>query len=209
MVFGQSGMHQLVNKERGQELEERSERNGAVSHCAVSSPIGDIASTILKYLRSTSKRDFVVIPIIVLIEQAISRRALRFWGAPLMIWGYLQYRLSGEYRNRIGLGGPGLSGPPPAHLVTSGIYSVTRNPMYTGHIIFLAGLAICTGSPAASAVAVAVVPWFRNRIIENEQQLKGIFGEEFEDYAKKVGRWGPRFAPVSRTRAMSIAPEES
>lgn len=126
-----------------------------------------------------------------------------------MIWGYLQYRLSGEYRNRIGRGGPGLSGPPPAHLVTSGIYRVTRNPMYTGHIIFLAGLTIFSGSPAAAAVAVGVVPWFRSRIIENEQQLREIFGEEFEDYAKKVARWGPRLASGSRTRGVSVAHESN
>jgi len=199
-------MHQTVDREWGRELEERSKRTGAISHCAIASPIGEITSTIMRYVRSTSKRDFVVIPIIVLIEQTISRRRLRFWGAPLMIWGYLQYRLSGEYRNRTGLGGPGLSGPPPEHLVTSGIYRVTRNPMYTGHIIFLAGLAIFSGSRSATAVAIGVVPWFRSRIIENEQQLRQIFGEEFGDYAEKVGRWGPRFASGSRTRGVSVAP---
>jgi len=161
---------------------------------------GTIASTMLGYLRSTSKRDFIVIPIIVLIEQAIARRRLRVAGVPLMIWGYLQYRLTGEYRSHIGGGGPGVSGPPPEHLVTSGIYRLSRNPMYAGHVIFLAGLTITTGSPIALVVTLGVVPWFRSRIIENEQQLRELFGEEFATYATEVGRWGPRPALVSLAR---------
>ena len=146
------------------------------------------ASMIGRYLRSTSKRDFVVIPVIILIDQAISRRRLHLAGAPLMAWGYLQYRLAGSYRSRNGGGGPGVSRPPPDRLVTSGIYRVTRNPMYTGHIIFLAGLAICTLSPAAMAIAIGVIPWFRRRIIDNERQLRLLFGEEFEQYAQVVDR---------------------
>ncbi len=159
-----------------------------------------VISTISSYVRSTSKRDFIVIPIIVLIEQAISRRRLRARGIPLMIWGYLQYRLAGSYRSRIGRGGPGVSGPPPERLVTSGIYAMTRNPMYLGHIIFLAGLTISTDSPIALAVTIGVIPWFRGRIIENERQLQELFGTEFDDYAARVGRWGPGSNVASRVR---------
>ncbi len=156
-----------------------------------------MTSTVLSYLRSTSKRDFVVIPIIVLVEQAISRRRLRIAGVPLMLWGYLQYRLAGNFRSRVGGGGPGVSGPPPDHLVTSGIYRVTRNPMYAGHVIFLAGLTICTGSPIAAAITIGIVPWFRRRIIDNEEQLRELFGDEFADYAKSVGRGGPNWKTLS------------
>ena len=168
------------------------------------SPLETAALMASRYLRSTSKRDFIVIPILVLIEQAISRRRMRPWGIPLMVWGYLQYRFSGNYRVRMGGGGPGVSGPPPEHLVMSGIYRVTRNPMYTGHIIFLFGLAICTSSPSAITVAFGVVPWFRQRIIENEQQLRRLFGDQFDDYATKVGRWGPGWTILAGARQASI-----
>ena len=43
-------------------------------------------STIRAYLRSTSKRDFVVIPIAVLVEPALSRRRLRLAGVPFIAW---------------------------------------------------------------------------------------------------------------------------
>jgi len=147
-------------------------------------------STIIGYLRSTSKRDFIVIPIAVLVEQMLSRRKTRLAGLPLMAWGYLQYRISGDYRNSVGGGGPGISGPPPERLVTSGIYGLTRNPMYTGHVIFLAGLVISTSSPFALAATIGTVPWLRSRILRDEQRLTELFGKDYEDYAARVTRWG-------------------
>jgi steroid 5-alpha reductase family enzyme len=58
-----------------------------------------------------------------------------------MLWGYLQYRLCGQYRGKRSGGGPGPE-VPPERLVSSGIYAYTRNPMYLGHIIFLIGLTL-------------------------------------------------------------------
>ena len=165
------------------------------------SPFARSKSTIRAYVRSTSKRDFVVIPIAVLAEQTLSQRRLRFVGVPFMAWGYLQYLLSGRYRSRLGGGGPGLSGPPPDRLVTSGIYSITRNPMYTGHVLFLAGLALSTGSPFALAVAIGVVPWFRTRITGDERRMMELFGTEYDNYCARVSRWGPW--PASRSALLS------
>lgn len=149
-----------------------------------------VVKVVRSYLRSTSKRSFVAIPIMVLIEQAVSRRKLHAIGLPLMAWGYLQYRFGGRYRNRIGGGGPGVSGPPPARVCSSGIYRVTRNPMYTGHLIYLTGLTLLTRSPFSGAVTVGLVPWFRNRIIEDERRLIPILGEDYVEYLQRVPRWG-------------------
>lgn len=151
-----------------------------------------VKTTARTYLRSTSKRTFVVFPLAVLSEQAVAKRSLHFIGVPLMAWGYLQYRFGGNYRTGIGGGGPGVSGAPPEQLVTSGIYKVTRNPMYTGHIIFLLGLTLSTLSPLAFTMTVAVIPWFRARIIEDEKRLLELFGSEYAAYMEKVGRWGPK-----------------
>ena len=75
--------------------------------------------------------------------------------------------------------------------MTSGIYRITRNPMYTGHVLFLAGLAFLTGSPFALAVAIGVVPWFRTRIVGDEQRMMDLFGTDYDAYRARVGRWGP------------------
>jgi hypothetical protein len=142
-------------------------------------------------LTSTSTRTFAVWPALVAAEQLIARRPVRVSWLPLLPWGYLQYRLSGAYRSRLGGGGPGMSRPP-ERIVTTGVYRWTRNPMYLGHQIFLAGLALATRSPLATALLVAHVPWFAARAREDEQALEASFGAAYESYRRSVPRWFPR-----------------
>jgi hypothetical protein len=139
-------------------------------------------------LKSTSTRTFVVWPALVVAEQLIVRRPVRVSWLPLLPWGYLQYRWSGAYRSRLGGGGPGMSHPPD-RIVTTGIYGWTRNPMYLGHQIFLAGLALTTRSPLATALFVAHIPWFAARVRRDEQALEAGFGAAYESYRRSVPRW--------------------
>ena len=60
---------------------------------------------------------------------------------PLLVWGYLQYKLIGRYRGPRAGGGPGMD-TMPDRILDDGPYRFTRNPMYLGHLIFLTGLAI-------------------------------------------------------------------
>ena len=98
------------------------------------------------------------------------RLPLQPWYLPLMAWGYLQYRLIGHYRIRLGGGGPGMS-TPPERLVTSGPYAWCRNPMYLGHIIFLVGLALTFQSGLAALIAAATIVWFTFRVRRDETRL--------------------------------------
>lgn len=41
------------------------------------------------------------------------------------------------------------------------------------------------------SLPIGVVPWFRGRIIDDEKQMRTLFGSEYETYSAKVGRWGP------------------
>ena len=152
----------------------------------------DVHPLLREIVRSTSKRTFFLYPTLVLTEQAIARRKLRPIGLLFMAWGYAQYLFVGKYRLRHGGGGPGVSGPPPEHLVTTGLYRFTRNPMYSAHIIYLTGLTIFTGSPGAIAILLGVIPWFQRRVLRDEVHMTEIFGDEYEMYCKQVGRWGPR-----------------
>lgn len=145
------------------------------------------------FLKSTSRRNFVVLPpVLLLIEWLLKRENLSLepLGLPLLVWGYLQFRLAGAYRTRLGGGGPGLR-TPPERLVTSGIYAYTRNPMYLGHLIFLAGLAITLQSYVGAVLLLIHVPWFHSRVAGDEQRLHELFGEEYAAYAKRVKRWLP------------------
>ncbi len=75
-------------------------------------------------------------------------------------------------------------------LVTSGIYRLTRNPMYLGALILLLGWAVFL----ANAVALILVSTFvlylnRFQIGPEEKALSTLFGSEFNAYRAKVRRW--------------------
>jgi protein-S-isoprenylcysteine O-methyltransferase Ste14 len=140
-------------------------------------------------LTSTSTRTFVVLPAAVLVEQRLARRALRPRWLPLLLWGYLQYRLAGDYRIARAGGPPGLSQGYPERIITTGIYARTRNPMYLGHLIFLTGLALVTGSPIAVVALPIAGPWFDRRAAHDEQRLAERFGQPYAEYRDRVPRW--------------------
>ena len=147
----------------------------------------------MSLLRSTSSRTFLILPMLLLAaEWFLTRGRLQVQpaGVLLMLWGYAQYRLAGNYRSRTGGGGPGLRNPP-ERLVTSGIYAYTRNPMYLGHLIFIAGLAIALRSYLGAALLAVHVPWFQSRVMRDEARLREMFDDDYAAYTKKVKRWIP------------------
>jgi protein-S-isoprenylcysteine O-methyltransferase Ste14 len=151
-----------------------------------------IAST-MRFLRRTPVQTFVVIPLVTLAwELAVQRSILHpaLWFAPLMIWGYLQYRLCGRYRIARGGGGPGLE-TPPEKLVSTGLYAYTRNPMYLGHIIFLIGVTLTLRSWLALLITIGRALWFHKRVIGDEKKLVERLGQPYIDYLAKVKRWIP------------------
>ena len=146
-----------------------------------------------KWLSSTSNRTFVLWPILLFCTEAVFEQDLpriQLGSLPLLAWGYLQYRLVGNCRLREGGGGPGIS-IPPERLVTGGPYRWCRNPMYLGHLIFFAGLALALRSWLATAVLGLHAVWFDRRVREDEARLAALFGEPYRDYLARVKRWIP------------------
>lgn len=75
-------------------------------------------------------------------------------------------------------------------LVTSGVYRVTRNPMYVGMALLLCAWAAYLWTPWALPGPVAFVAYItRFQIIPEERALVARFGETFESYARSVRRW--------------------
>jgi protein-S-isoprenylcysteine O-methyltransferase Ste14 len=77
-----------------------------------------------------------------------------------------------------------------ATLVSTGVYSFTRNPMYLGMVLVLFAWAAYLSSiwsvlgPVFFAVYIT-----RFQIIPEERVLDGLFGAPFADYKKRVRRW--------------------
>jgi protein-S-isoprenylcysteine O-methyltransferase Ste14 len=148
---------------------------------------------LLRLLSRTPVRTFVLMPIAVAAVELAWRGgtlAVEPAGLVLLAWGYAQYRLAGRYRRSKGGGGPGIE-VPPVRLVTSGIYRFTRNPMYLGHLIFIAGLAVTFRSWFALALLAVVAVWFDRRVRADEARMRERFGEEYAAYVKRTWRWAP------------------
>lgn len=147
----------------------------------------------MAWFKSTSNRTFIVWPVVLFAAQAAIEGGvpqIHWWGVPLLAWGYLQYRWIGGYRTRKGGGGPGIS-VPPERIVDEGPYRWVRNPMYLGHLIFLAGLAAALASWLAAAVLLLHAFWFDRRVREDEARLAQRFGEPYLAYCRRVKRWIP------------------
>ena len=147
----------------------------------------------MRFFSRTPVRTFVVYPAVALTWElafAPSQFQANLWFLPLMLWGYLQYRLCGRYRVRRGGGGPGVE-TPPERLVTTGLYRYTRNPMYLGHLIFLIGLTLTLKSWLAASITVATAIWFHRRVVGDEKKLIQILGQPYVNYMAAVKRWIP------------------
>jgi hypothetical protein len=141
----------------------------------------------------SSTRTFIVLPLVVLAWEFLFNKGnlqLNLWFVPLLAWGYLQYKLVGRYRIGLGGGGPGMK-TMPERLVTGGPYAYTRNPMYLGHLLFLAGLALTLRSELGAVIFLANVVFFHVRVRRDEERLREFFGEAYAQYCARVKRWIP------------------
>ncbi len=146
-----------------------------------------------RWLKSTSNRTFIAWPLALLAGETLLQQgwpSVNPWALPLLAWGYLQYRWVGVYRTRLGGGGPGIS-VPPEHIVAGGPYRWVRNPMYLGHLIFLAGLALALRSWIGAALFAFHAVWFHRRVRDDERHLAQLFGEPYREYCRHVKRWIP------------------
>jgi protein-S-isoprenylcysteine O-methyltransferase Ste14 len=152
-----------------------------------------LSSRILRWLQRTPVHTFVISPLLVVaFELALNDGTLPFnpWGLPLLAWGYLQYLFVGNYRLPRAGGTAGMDAMP-ERIIDVGPYRYTRNPMYLGHLIFMAGLVITFRSWFALILLVARAIWFQRRVWEDEARLEKEFGAEYSAYRGRVKRWIP------------------
>jgi protein-S-isoprenylcysteine O-methyltransferase Ste14 len=79
---------------------------------------------------------------------------------------------------------------PSIALVLAGPFRFSRNPMYIGMVLVLAGIAIGLGS-ATPWLVVPLFAWLVTQrfIIPEERKLDATFGQQYYEYKAKVRRW--------------------
>lgn len=76
------------------------------------------------------------------------------------------------------------------HLVTSGIYRFTRNPIYLGFLLMVIGLPLNSGLYWGIVLAPFYVLLMYRLIIRHEEvYLERKFGKAYTSYTSRVRRW--------------------
>jgi protein-S-isoprenylcysteine O-methyltransferase Ste14 len=79
---------------------------------------------------------------------------------------------------------------PASSLVTGGVYRFSRNPMYIGLVLTLAGLGAIAGNPWLSSTMVPMALYLNYYVIPREETyLQRRFGESYSAYCASVRRW--------------------
>ena len=75
-------------------------------------------------------------------------------------------------------------------LVASGVYRVSRNPMYVGFLLVLTALTVYSGN-ILSMILVVLFFLYMNfvQIASEESALARLFGLAYNEYKTKVRRW--------------------
>jgi protein-S-isoprenylcysteine O-methyltransferase Ste14 len=77
-------------------------------------------------------------------------------------------------------------------LVTWGVFSMTRNPLYVGNACIWLGFATMSGVPWFPAVAIVLFVLEYTFIVAYEEGvLESTFGDEYLAYKAKTSRWWP------------------
>lgn len=77
----------------------------------------------------------------------------------------------------------------PSALVTGGIFGRSRNPIYLGDALVLAGLCLRWGWPALILVPLFAAVITDRFIRAEEARLHDAFGPEYDTWAARVRRW--------------------
>lgn len=82
------------------------------------------------------------------------------------------------------------------HVITEGVFSVVRHPIYLGAILGYAGMICMTLSIASAILLLLIIAfyWFISRY--EEKLLTQRFGDEYREYMKKV----PMLFPLKISR---------
>jgi protein-S-isoprenylcysteine O-methyltransferase Ste14 len=122
--------------------------------------------------------------------------ALLFGGLALMVAAQLGMGVSW----RVGIDEKASPG-----LVTGGLYQLCRNPIYLGMFTSLAGLMAVLPTWLSLAILLVVFLSIRSQVFKEEEYLIKTYGNEYGEYAARIGRFLPRMGKLrlGRDRACS------
>lgn len=87
-------------------------------------------------------------------------------------------------------GQPTDPGIPTSKIISTGVFSISRNPLYLGGVFMLAGISLAFNIPWVLILLVSsIVCCHYILIVPEERYLAAKFGEQYQEYAARVHRW--------------------
>ena len=110
-------------------------------------------------------------------------------GLSLSIWSIVYMRRKGDGNPMDAFGHE--VAPRTKHLMTEGPYRLSRNPMLTGSFVYFASVCVWLWAWPTLVVFVAFVVIMLLQVRSEEHRLRKDFGEEYEAYCRRTGRFWP------------------
>jgi protein-S-isoprenylcysteine O-methyltransferase Ste14 len=81
-------------------------------------------------------------------------------------------------------------GQPTSRVITTGVFGISRNPLYLASVLLFGGLALTLNNLwSLAALLVSIIICQRVLIQPEEEYLTAKFGEEYRIYTTTVRRW--------------------
>ena len=127
--------------------------------------------------------------LVVPVARMVIALLLAVLGLSLSVWSIVYMRHKGDGNPMDAFGHE--VAPRTKHLMTEGPYRLSRNPMLTGSFVYFAGVCIWLWTWQALLVYVAFIGIMLLQVRSEEKRLRRDFGEEYEAYCRRTGRFGP------------------
>ncbi len=154
----------------------------------------------------TDKSDFVLVPVMlffiytifasssplpypsVLITPLINNVILYVIGLILAIIGILTFISSLiSFDNSFSVG---IDDEKPGELITNGLFSISRNPIYLSFFLFFFGMAFMHPNIVIICIVLLFfVPVIHRQVLREEKSLKETYGQKYIEYCSKVRRY--------------------
>ena len=123
------------------------------------------------------------------IARMVIAIVLAVLGLSLSVWSIVYMRHKGDGNPMDAFGHE--VAPRTKQLMTEGPYRLSRNPMLTGSFVYFAGVCVWLWTWQALLVYVAFIVIMLLQVRSEEKRLRRDFGEEYEAYCRRTGRWWP------------------
>jgi len=154
---------------------------------------------------ATDKGDFLLIPIVLSIVYTILPKAFslpmwpplvrQFWSGTVSGWCGLALcglAITGFALALASFGDSfrvGIDAQKPDTLVTTGVFAISRNPIYVCFLLFSLGQFLIHRNIVLSAAALLFALTIHRQVLREEKFLREHYGAEYEAYCRKVRRY--------------------